>query len=129
MSYFTTAAAIDEKLGELLFEHKLMHEFKTGQHPIVLEVFPDASPAGQMEMFANADGPISSSDARLRLVFAIDGKIEIRTDNRVIVSDSLLNKIKNMGKKYLAAYTYAFFAERRNREHFEAKEENNTEQE
>jgi hypothetical protein len=128
MSYFTTAADIDEKLGDLLFEHNLMHEFKTARHPIVLEVFPDASPAGQMEMFANADGPVSSCDARLRLVFAIDGKIEIRTDNRIVLSDTLLNKIKGLGKKYLAAYTYGFFAERRNREEFSAKEENKSEE-
>ena len=116
MSYYTTASAIDAKLADLLVEHNLVHEFKTNKHPIVLEVSPDASPEAQMEMYATADGSVSSYDARLRFIFALDGSIEIQTDNRIVVSDALLNKIKNLGKKYLAAYTYAFFADRRNDE-------------
>lgn len=128
MSYFKTAAVIDGKLAELLEEHNLVHHFKVSSYPIVLEVSPDASPAGQMDMLADADGPVSSYDARLRLTFAIDGSIEIQTDNRIVLSDTLLNKIKGLGKKYLAAFTYSFFADCRIREEFSAKEENKSEE-
>lgn len=114
MSYYATANDIETKLEELLAGHNMVHEFKTKQHPIVLVVSPDASLDAQTEIYSNAEGAVSSYDARLRLLFALDGSIEIQTDNRFVVSEALMNKIKNLGKKYRDAFTYAFFADRCN---------------
>lgn len=70
----------------------------------------DQSPEAQMPIYEESDGNTSSRDSAIRFIFLLDG-IVIRTDNRVVVSDAFMSKIKGLAKKLHAAFCYAYFAQ------------------
>lgn len=109
MDFFENVKTLEHKLGETLTEHKLIYQFKTDRYPITLTVAQDQDVGAQMELYSNAEGSVSSADAVLRLIFKLDS-LEIQTNSRLVMSDQLMNKIKNLGKKLKDAYAYAYFA-------------------
>ena len=116
MDIYTNVNKLGDKLAETLADHNLLHTFDTNKYPITLTVRQNQAPDAQMAIYSMTDGNISSQDAVLRLIFKLD-KLEIQTDNRLVISDDLMNKIKNTGKKMRDAYCQAYFAERRNPDH------------
>lgn len=116
MDIYANVNKLGDKLAETLAEHNLLHTFDTNKYPITLTVRQNQAPDAQMALYSTTDGNISSQDAVLRLIFKLD-KLEIQTDNRLVISDDLMNKIKNTGKKMRDAYCQAYFAERRNPDH------------
>lgn len=64
-----------------------------------------------MALFESTDGSVSSRDAKLRLIFELDG-LKIQTSSRLVLTDALMNKIKGLAKKLNSAYKEAFFADR-----------------
>ena len=111
MNYFEDFTAYDNKLGELLTGVNLIHKFDTSHYPITMTIYPDVSPAAQMEMFATSDDGATSRDARLIFSFPV-GEIGVKMIGRLVLSDDLLNKIKGIAKKMHKAYLEGFFAER-----------------
>lgn len=109
MDFFENVKALENKLGETLTEHNLVYQFNTDHYPITLTVTQDQDISAQMELYSNADGRVSSADAVLCLIFKLDS-LEIQTNSRLVMSDQLMNKIKNLGKKMRDAYAYAYFA-------------------
>lgn len=108
-NYYTSANALEDKLAEILAEKNLLHVMDKSRYPITLTVTQNQSPEAQMELFYTTDGSMSSRDSILRLVFDIDG-LEIQTNNRLVIDEKFMNKIKNQAKKIHAAYVHAFFA-------------------
>lgn len=112
MRYFDLFDAEKDKLDLLLAENKLVCEFRANAYPITLTISPDASLEGQMELFAVADdNGATSPDARLILTFPI-GEIGMKNNGRLVLTDSLMNKIKTSAKKVHKAYVEGFFADR-----------------
>ena len=77
----------------------------------MLTISQDASPEAQVALFESTDGSVSSRDAKLRLIFELDG-LKIQTSSRLVLTDALMNKIKGLAKKLNSAYKEAFFADR-----------------
>lgn len=115
MDFYSNVRSLETKLADALVEHNLLHKLKTESYPITLTVTQNQTPAAQMELYSTTDGSVSSNDAVLKFTFKLD-TLEIRTDNRFVISDALMNKIKGLAKKIYAAYTAAYFAEQRNPE-------------
>lgn len=115
MDFYSNVRSLERKLADALVEHNLLHKLKTERYPITLTVTQNQTPEAQMELYSTTDGSISSSDAVLQFTFKLDA-LEIRTDNRFVISDALMNKVKGLAKKIYAAYTAAYFAEQRNPE-------------
>ena len=111
MSYFDKFTAQEAKLAELLNENHLLHTFKTDGYPITLTVQPNTTPEAQMALFETSKDGISSQDASLVFQFPV-GEIGWRIHGRLIMSDSLMNKIKNHAKKMLTLWLQADFAAR-----------------
>lgn len=111
MNAYSNVAQIENKLAETLAENNLVHTFRTRSYPVVLTISQDASPEAQVALFENTDGSVSSRDAKLRLIFELDG-LKIQTDSRLVMSDALMNKVKGLAKKLNAAYKEAFFADK-----------------
>lgn len=104
-----------DKLAETLADVNLLHTFDTKKYPITLTVRQNKAPDAQMELFTTTDGSISAQDSVLRLIFKLD-ELEIQTDSRFVISDSLMTKIKSAAKKLHYSYLQAYFADRRNTE-------------
>lgn len=100
-------SAVESKLNKLLAENNLVHSFKCSGYPIVLIVSQDTDPAAQMELFSQDEGT-SSRDSRLAFIFQ-NGDIIVRTDSRLVISDSLMSKIKGYAKKMHYLFLQAFF--------------------
>ncbi len=115
MDFYAQYKKLSDKLAETLAEEKLLHVFSTDKYPITLTVRQNQAPDAQMELYSTTDGSMSSQDAVLRLIFNLD-KMQIKTDERLVISEELFNKIKNAGKKMNDAYCRAYFADRRNAE-------------
>lgn len=111
MKYFDLFDAEKNKLDLLLAENNLVCEFRAKTYPITLTISPDASPEGQMELFAVSEDGATSPDARLTMTFPV-GEIGMRIVGRLVLTDSLLNKIKTSAKKLHKAYVEGFFADR-----------------
>ena len=118
MDFYIDVKEHEEKLTKVLAEHHLLHDFHTAQYPITLTVKQNRTPDAQRAIFAGAEGSMSSCDAVLRFIFKLEG-LEVQTDSRWVISDTLFNKIKGLTKKLHAAYTAAYFAEHRNPERLE----------
>lgn len=107
---------IKQNLDKQLAENGLVCAFHTATYPIILTVSPDISPEVQIGLYEDEDGGLCARDARLQIIFA-DGEIVIRTDERLIMTDALLTKIKGQAKKlhylYLQAYHKLNLADRR----------------
>lgn len=111
MSYYYKACLdLQDKLLDLLNGEGLVFSFHTSSYPITLVVSRDVSPDAQMELFSNADGDTSSVGAKLQFIFKLDA-LEIRTNDRLIISDALMTKIKGLAKKIHHAFLEGFFAE------------------
>ena len=111
MNPYANVVLLANKLAETLAENHLVHTFRTRSYPVVLLISQDVSPEAQIAIFEDADSSISSRDAKLRLIFELDG-LKIQTDSRLVISDALMNKIKGLAKKLNSAYKEAFFADR-----------------
>lgn len=108
--YYANLVSLENKLGETLNNEGMVFTLKTDRYPITLTISPNASPAAQMELFSMNDGS-SSTDALMQFIFKLDA-LEIRTDNRFVISDALMSKIKGQAKKIHHAFLEGFFAER-----------------
>ena len=107
MNAYANVSLIENKLDELLSENHLVHTFRTSSYPVVLTISQDASPEAQVALFESTDGSVSSRDAKLRLIFELDG-LKIKTSSRLVLTDALMNKIKGLAKKLNSAYKEAF---------------------
>lgn len=105
---------LSSKLDELLEKQYMTYDFDASSYPIVLTIRPNTSQDAQMELYTQ-DQETCSVDAALKYRFHIDG-IEIKIVGRLLLSDAVMNKIKNLAKKMVAAYLFGYFAEQRNRE-------------
>ena len=111
MSYFDNAKEIEMKIGKALADEDLVYTLHTKSYPATLIISQSQSPAAQMTFMAEAaDGGVSSKDSALRFIFELDG-IKIHTDNRLIITDAFMTKLKGLAKKWHTAYTHAFFAD------------------
>lgn len=98
-----------KKLQGICDEHNLVYSFKKDRYPITLVVQTTGGLGGQMSMFENAeeDG-YRSPDARL--VFAIkDGDLDIQISETFTISETLLNKLKNLFKCMHSLWLQFFF--------------------
>lgn len=110
MDFYQNVRPLEDKLAALLAGESMVHTLKAKQYPILLTISQDASPDAQMELFSTRGDGLSSRDALLQFIFKLEG-LEIRTDNRLIISDDLMNKIKGFAKKIYHAYLEGYFAE------------------
>ena len=112
MSYFDNAKEIEMKIGKALADEDLVYTLHTKSYPATLIISQSQSPAAQLTFMAEAaDGGVSSKDSALRFIFELDG-IKIHTDNRLIITDAFMTKLKSLAKKWHTAYTHAFFADK-----------------
>ena len=109
MKYYENLATLENKLAKILNDKGMVFTFKTSEYPITLTVSRDASPSAQMAFYSMNDGA-SSADAKLQFIFKLDA-LEIRTDNRLVIPDTLMTKIKGQAKKIHHAFLEGFFAE------------------
>lgn len=107
--YFTGVRTLENKLAELLAEKSLLHTTNTSSYPITLTVTQNQAPDAQMAIWTNSDGSTSAQDSVLRFIFHLDG-LEIQTNSRLVMSDTLMSKIKGLAKKIHAAYVHTYFA-------------------
>ncbi len=110
MDFYQNVKPLEDKLAALLVDEGMIHTLKTQQYPILLTISQNVSPDAQMSLYSTGDNGISSRDALLQFIFKLEG-LEIRTDNRLIISDDLMNKIKGNAKKIYHAYLEGYFAE------------------
>lgn len=111
MNYFEKFNAQKEKLDNLMDEHHLLAKFNTTSYPISLYVTQNQAPGAQMALYEQAEDGVSSRDSQLVLTFPV-GEIGVRIHGRLIMPDTLLNKIKNCGKKMRDLWQQAEFASR-----------------
>lgn len=112
MSYYDNAKVIESKIGKALAAEGLVYTLHTKAYPATLVISQSQSPDAQMNFLENADeGGVSSKDSALRFIFELDG-IKIHTDNRLIITDAFMTKLKGLAKKWHTAYTHAFFADK-----------------
>lgn len=117
MNFYSDVKVLEDKLENLLTKNNLLYEFQTKKHPITLTIKQNRSPEAQMELYDTTDGEVSSCDAILRYSFEkMNGKPSIKTEDRLVISYDLLNKITNLAKKLYAAHTAAYYAEHRDPE-------------
>ena len=110
MKAYDTFNVLDAKLTKLLTGNLLVHRFYNDRYPLVLTIRPDKSPEAQMTMMEADDGG-SSPDASL--AFSIDAEgLRMKINGRLLIEESLMNKIKNLVKKMVAAYLFGAYAER-----------------
>ena len=102
--------SLDKQLTKLLVGNLLVHKFYNDRYPLVLIVRPDKDPEAQMTMMAADDGA-SSPDASLAFSLDADG-LRMKINGRLLIDESLMNKIKNLVKKLVTAYLFGQFAER-----------------
>lgn len=111
MNYYEKYLAQNEKLANVLEEHHLLHNFRTNAYPMSLQISVNQAPGEQMAMYDTSDDGVSSRDARLVLTFPV-GEIGVRVYGRLVIPDTLMNKIKNIGKKMRDLYLQGEFATR-----------------
>jgi len=109
MGYFDKFQAQNTKLENILDENGLLHKFYTDRYPMQLVILQDLSLDAQMTRMEESEDGISSRDAKLVLTFPV-GEIGVRVTGRLILSESLLGKIKNQGKKMRDLWLQANFA-------------------
>lgn len=109
MSYFDKFEAQETKLENIMEANHLLHKFDTSTYPITLTITPNESPDEQTALYETEAGDSSSKDAKLVLSFPV-GEIGVRVYGRLIISDALLGKIKNQGKKMRDLWLQGNFA-------------------
>lgn len=100
--------AMKDKLDNTLEANGLIGTFVTDENPIMLTVKPNTVDAGQTSMFPEGEENKSSLDAKLSFIFQ-DGDVIITTDEKLVISESLMNKLKNIAKKMHYLYLQAAF--------------------
>lgn len=115
MDYYKDVRALNLKLEKLLKPYNLLHEFDATKYPITCTIKQNQTPDAQMAIYDTAAGSVSSCDATIRFVYELDD-LDIRTDERLVIPYKLFTKIRNLANKLHAAYTAAYFAERRDAE-------------
>ena len=108
-NYYTGVRVLEDKLAEMLAEKSLLHVMDKSKYPITLTVTQNQAPDAQMALYDTTDGSMSSQDSVLQFIFELDG-LEIHTNNRLVIDEKFMNKIKGQAKKIHAAYVHAFFA-------------------
>ena len=100
---------LNKKLQGLCDEHNLVHSFRNDKYPITLTVKTTGDMQGQMSMLAEAeDEGYRSPDARL--IFSMkDGELVYRMSKTFTVSDTLLNKLKNIFRNMHSLWLQYFF--------------------
>ena len=111
MGYFDKFDAQETKLENILEDKCLLHKFRADTYPMSLTITQNQDPEAQMEMYATETDGVSSKDAKLVLLFPV-GEIIVRMYGRLIIPDTLLNKIKNCGKKMRDLYLQGDYARR-----------------
>ena len=111
-NYFEKFEAQKEKLTNTLDEHHLLHTFSAKEYPITLTISQNQAPGEQMALYEQSEDGVSSKDAKLVLTFPV-GEIGVRVyGSRLIIPDTLLGKIKNIGKKMRDLYLQGDYARR-----------------
>ena len=111
-NYFEKFQAQQEKLANVLDECHLLHRFSASSYPMTLTISQNQAPEAQMELYDTANDGVSSRNSKLILTFPV-GDIGVRVyGDRLIISDTLLNKIKNIGKKMRDLYLQGDYARR-----------------
>lgn len=109
MGFFDKYNEQKNKLDNILEENYLLCTFNTKSYPLTLTVVPNQTPDAQMALYETEKDGVSSQDARLVLTFPV-GEVGIRIYGRLIISDNLMNKIKNNGKKMRDLYLQGYYA-------------------
>lgn len=111
MGYFDKFDAQEAKLENTLADKHLLHEFDATRYPMTLTITQNQAPDEQMALYDESSDGVSSQDAMLVLTFPV-GEIGVRVYGRLIIPDTLLSKIKNIGKKMRDLYLQADYARR-----------------
>lgn len=112
MNYFEKYEAQEQKLINILDDKGLLHKFDTGVYPMTLTISQNQDPSEQMRMYSDETDGVSSKDAKLILTFPV-GEIGVRVyGSRLIIPDTVLNKIKNCGKKMRDLWLQGDYARR-----------------
>ena len=111
MGYFDKFDAQEAKLENTLADKHLLHEFNATRYPMTLTITQNQAPDEQMALYDESSDGVSSQDAMLVLTFPV-GEIGVRVYGRIIIPDTLLSKIKNIGKKMRDLYLQADYARR-----------------
>lgn len=110
MNYFEKFNAQSDKLAKIMDANDLLHTFNTKTYPITLTITQNQAPDAQMSLLENApEEGVSSQDARLVLTFPV-GEIGVRVYGRLVIADTLMNKIMNHGKKMRDLWLQGYFA-------------------
>ena len=130
MNYYEKFEAQQDKLANVLEANGLLHKFKTDSYPMVLTITQNTAPDVQMALYETETDGVSSRDAKLMLTFPV-GEIGVRTYGRLIISDALMSKIKNHGKKMRDLFLQGYYASsmRPERQLFTAPEDSEDEDE
>lgn len=110
MNFYSAMNDLMGKLEGTLIDENLVCSLHTSSYPITLTVSRNASPEAQMELYSVADGDVSSNGAKLRFIFKLN-ELEIRTDERFVISDAFMSKIKGLAKKIHHAFLEGYFAQ------------------
>ena len=115
MNYFEKYEAQSAKLANIMEENGLLHRFRADSYPMSLTITQNQTPDAQMALYEQETDGVSSRDAKLVLTFPV-GEIGVRVYGRLIISDTLMNKIKNHGKKMRDLYLQGDYATRMSNE-------------
>lgn len=100
-----------KKLQGICDEHNLVYSFKKDRYPITMTVKTTGGIDGQMAMLEDAEEEgYRSPDARLVFVYE-DGDLDIRFSETFTISETLLNKLKNLFKNMHTLWLQYFFRE------------------
>ena len=128
MNYFEKFEAQRDKLANTLEDYHLLHQFSAKTYPMSLTISQNQAPDAQMALYDQSDDGVSSKDAKLVLTFPV-GEIGVRVyGGRLIIPETLLGKIKNIGKKMRDLYLQGDYA-RRMKERGKAPVQDNPESE
>lgn len=105
-----------EKLLGICDKNNLVADFSAAQYPITLTVRPDTSMEGQISLLEDDVGH-NNRDSRIRFVF-VDGRLVVKVSDNFTLTDTLLNKLKNIAKKLYIQYLATFFREEKERSKF-----------
>lgn len=109
MNYFAQFKAQQTKLDDLMAENMLIHNFRTDSYPMTLTITQDQSLDAQVALYEDETDGVSSKDSKLVLTFPV-GEIGVRVYGRLIISETLMNKIKAHGKKLRDLYLQCDYA-------------------
>ena len=111
MGYYDKFDSQASKLENTLADKYMLYEFKADSYPMTLVITQNQAPDAQMAIYDNDTDGVSSQDAKLVITFPV-GEIGVMVYGRLIIPDTLLSKIKNIGKKMRDLYLQAEYARR-----------------